>query len=130
MKHFDACNHDEGVTPYYDHVVCQTCSAFKPDALRSGGMNLLGDELWFKSEHDFETFKQTGLRYKKEPMIALRAAEYRALLALLMCADPWPLEPEYEQVLKDFADNAASTVGCNNWVDAYMVLFSGRGAAK
>jgi len=54
--------------------------------------------------------------------------EYRTLLDLLMCSDPWPTKMyEFEisgvftgeRCLKDFADRKAQYMGYDNWIDAY-----------
>lgn len=44
--------------------------------------------------------------------------EFRALLDLLMCADPYPA-PVGEDVLKEFANKQAKGRGFVDWIDAY-----------
>lgn len=54
--------------------------------------------------------------------------EFRTLLDLLMCSDPWPTKTyEFgevglfagEQALKEFAGRKALAMGYEDWIDAY-----------
>jgi hypothetical protein len=45
--------------------------------------------------------------------------EFRYLLDLMMCSDPWPAEPEGQGVLLDFVDKEASKRGYDGWLEAY-----------
>lgn len=49
---------------------------------------------------------------------SINPVEYRALLDLLMCADPYPA-PTGEAAIKEFADRKARYHGYNDWVEAY-----------
>lgn len=44
--------------------------------------------------------------------------EYRALLDLLMCSDPYPVE-NGEDAVKGYADRQAVERGFSDWIDAY-----------
>ena len=45
--------------------------------------------------------------------------EYRALLDLIMCSDPWPVPDENQKIIEILADKEAMRRGFNNWVIAY-----------
>jgi hypothetical protein len=47
--------------------------------------------------------------------------EFRGLLDLLMCSDPWPME-RFEGALKAFADRMARERGYTDWIDAYNLF--------
>lgn len=45
---------------------------------------------------------------------------YKALLRLICCSDPWPVDDaDNELVIKAFADAEAKKRGFKDWVDAY-----------
>jgi hypothetical protein len=49
--------------------------------------------------------------------------QLRAFVYLLMCADPWPVDDENNQLIVDaFADEEAMRHGFNDWVEAYHAL--------
>lgn len=54
--------------------------------------------------------------------------QFRALLDLIMCCDPWPVEDDgknqesNEDLVKDLASAHARTLGFTDWVDAYHKL--------
>lgn len=45
--------------------------------------------------------------------------EFRALLDLVMCSDPWPLQDHAEATLKQLLDQAAWSRGYAGWINAY-----------
>ncbi len=45
-----------------------------------------------------------------------------ALCALIMCADPTPLTPEQDEVIKSKANYMARELGFSDWVEAYHGL--------
>jgi len=47
--------------------------------------------------------------------------EFRGLLDLLMCSDPWPME-RFEGTLKAFADRMARERGYTDWINAYNLF--------
>jgi hypothetical protein len=50
--------------------------------------------------------------------------EFRALLTLMMCSDPWPIPPDtngYDGhgTLLDFIDRESNLRGYDDWIEAY-----------
>jgi hypothetical protein len=50
--------------------------------------------------------------------------QFRALLDLFMCSDPWPVSPEIEyfnsrDIILSLLDEEAKKRGCRDWIDAY-----------
>ena len=48
--------------------------------------------------------------------------QYRALLDLMMCSDPWPVtgdDTENQVLVTELANTEAVKRGYENWVDAY-----------
>lgn len=45
--------------------------------------------------------------------------EYKALLALFMCSDPWPASNEEQSHVETLLNREAKLRGFDNWVDAY-----------
>lgn len=57
-----------------------------------------------------------SLQYKGE---IVNDTNYRALLDLIMCSDPWPVEGENQQIIESMANEEAKRRGFDTWVDAY-----------
>lgn len=47
--------------------------------------------------------------------------EFRAILNLLMCSDPFPTALEDQLVITAWADKQAEEFGFTDWIDAYHV---------
>jgi len=45
--------------------------------------------------------------------------EFRAILNLLMCSDPWPAGVEDRLIIEPWADKQAQEFGFKDWIDAY-----------
>ena len=57
--------------------------------------------------------------------------EYRALLDLMMCSDPWPVsDSENQDIIKRFAKREARKRGFDSWVAAYHVFKPGKEECK
>ncbi len=52
----------------------------------------------------------------------MKNADYRALLDLIMCSDPWPVEGENQQIIEAMATEEAKRRGWDSWVDAYHYM--------
>lgn len=48
----------------------------------------------------------------------MKAIEYRALLDLMMCSDPWPHGVKREPI-EELLDTEARERGFDDWLDAY-----------
>lgn len=51
--------------------------------------------------------------------------EYRALLDLLVCSDPWPVEDDdgrSHELLNAFANKEAAERGYGSWIEAYHAI--------
>lgn len=83
------------------------------------------------TDHDLKIMQleKENKRLRKELADpGMESIEYRTLLDLLMCSDPWPTETyEFdhvglftgEQTLKEFANRKARYCGYKDWIDAY-----------
>lgn len=62
-------------------------------------------------------------------MPAMNKTQFRALLDLLMCSDPWPIEEEAgetHKLLIEFANcESRETYGMANWIVAYHEIEKG-----
>ena len=47
--------------------------------------------------------------------------QYRRFLDLLMCCDPWPVDPagDTQPILEALADDEAGRRGYHGWIEAY-----------
>lgn len=61
-------------------------------------------------------------------------AEFRALLDLWMCSDPWPIKPDPEdqcyRTLEGLLDKESVVRGYDNWTVAYHELPGGSANAR
>lgn len=59
-----------------------------------------------------------------KPHKVISDQEFRALLDLFMCSDPWPVEPDAgsHELVKAVIDRQAQFRGYENWVVAYHEL--------
>ena len=48
--------------------------------------------------------------------------QYRVLMDLVMCSDPWPLSDKARGVVTDLMDEEAEARGYETWTDAYHAL--------
>jgi hypothetical protein len=46
--------------------------------------------------------------------------QFKAILALLMCSDPWPIEGANQAIVEAWANEEAVRRGYLSWFDAYM----------
>ena len=49
----------------------------------------------------------------------MKANEFRALLVLIMCSDPWPVDDRNQELIEAMANREAIERGFTGWVDAY-----------
>lgn len=53
-------------------------------------------------------------------VFSMTSIEFRALLNLFMCSDPWPTGRDSEHaILQDFLDRESDYRGYSDWVEAY-----------
>jgi hypothetical protein len=53
----------------------------------------------------------------------MRKYEFKCLLALLVCSDPWPTGDQWEEeTLKDYATRQAMRYGFRDWIEAYHFM--------
>ena len=45
--------------------------------------------------------------------------QFRAFLDLMMVSDPWPLDPQANKTLEEFADAESKKRGYEEWITAY-----------
>lgn len=58
-----------------------------------------------------------------QPPPHMTRTQFRALLNLMMCSDPWPISGLSgkldEDALLAYCDRVAKSLGYNNWIEAY-----------
>lgn len=52
--------------------------------------------------------------------MSMNDKEYKAFLSLLMCSDPWPVEPDKgeQELLKSYANQEVVERGYFDWIEA------------
>lgn len=69
--------------------------------------------------HDFHDFSGLVVNSSLDYGEAVKREHFRALLDLIMCSDPSPMDARTDQLVRDWANEESKRWGFADWIDAY-----------